>query len=287
MTSTGRNLVHGFDTPDERRTFPGGFLDLVSVGPLTFGRDTLQPGWRWSTDVKPIVGTERCEHHHVGYQLSGRWICEDREGVQVEIGPGDVFDTPAGHDSWVVGDEPSVSIEFQGIADWAARGTSERQLTTVVFADVVDSTALIGRIGDAAWRRLQSQYFEIVLSLLEEHGGALISTAGDGVLATFGRPGSAVRCASALVGAADRLGIQVRAGAHTGEVEMKRDGISGMTVHIGARVQAQAGPGQVLVTSTTHDLTVDSGISYLPLGSVELKGVPQPRVLYAVDGGVG
>ena len=72
MTSPGRNVVRGFDTPDERRTFPGGFLDLVSVGPLTFGRDTLQPGWRWSTDVKPIVGTERCEHHHVGYQLVGR-----------------------------------------------------------------------------------------------------------------------------------------------------------------------------------------------------------------------
>jgi class 3 adenylate cyclase len=283
VTSTGRNVVRGFDAPDERRSFPGGFLDLVAVGPLTFGRDTLQPGWRWSTDVKPIVGTERCEHHHVGYQLSGRWICEDREGVQVEIGPGDVFDTPPGHDSWVVGDEPSVSIEFQGIADWAAKGTSERTVTTVVFADVVDSTALIGLIGDTAWRRLQSQYLENVLSLLEEHGGVLVSTAGDGVLGTFARPGSAVRCASALVGAAHRLGLQVRAGAHTGEVEAKGDGISGMTVHIGARVQALAGPGEVLVTSTTHDLTVDSGISYVPRGSFELKGVPQPRTLYAVE----
>lgn len=277
-----QNVVRGFDAPDERRDFPGGFVELISVGPLIVGRELLQPGWRWSKDVKPIAGTERCEHHHVGYQLSGRWICEDRDGVQTEIGPGDMFDTPPGHDSWVVGDEPAISIDFQGVADWAARGASQRTLTTVVFADIVDSTALIGRVGDAAWKQLQGQYFESVLLLFKQHGGVVVSTAGDGVLGTFERPGSAVRCATALVAAAERIGLQVRAGAHTGEVELRADGISGMTVHVGARVQAQARPGEVLVTSTTHDLTVDSGLSYQARGSFELKGVPEPRVLFAV-----
>ena len=160
------SLVRTFSSPDEHRDFSGGILDLISVGALTFGRETLEPGWRWSTDVRPIAGTDRCEFHHVGYQVSGRWVCEDRDGTQIEIGPGDIFDTPPGHDSWVIGDEPCVTIDFQGIADWAARGSTPRVLTTIVFADVVDSTSLIDRIGDAAWRRLQAQFFESVQTVL-------------------------------------------------------------------------------------------------------------------------
>jgi hypothetical protein len=108
------SLVRSFSNPDEQREFSRGILDLISVGPLTFGRETLQPGWRWSKDVRPIAGTDRCEFHHVGFQVSGRWVCEDRDGTQIEIGPGDIFDTPPGHDSWVVGDEPYVSLHFTG-----------------------------------------------------------------------------------------------------------------------------------------------------------------------------
>ena len=278
----GSSLVRSFASPDEQRGFPGGALDLITIGQLTFGRETLQPGWRWSKDVRPIAGTERCEFHHVGYQVSGQWVCEDRDGTQVEIRPGDLFDTPPGHDSWVVGDAPCVTIDFQGIADWAARGTGARILTTVVFSDIVDSTALLQRIGDAAWQRLQAQYFENVQSVLTTQGGILVDTAGDGVLARFDSPVAAVRAASALSATAQRLGLQVRAGVHTGEVEQTRDNLSGMAVHVGARVLAQAGPGEVLVTSTTRDLTLDAGLEYDERGAVELKGVRGARVLYAL-----
>ena len=88
------NVVRSFDAPDETRDFEKGVLELIKVGPLTFGLETLEPGWRWSEHVKPLAGTELCEFHHVGYQVSGRWACEDRDGKLIEIGPGDIFDTP-------------------------------------------------------------------------------------------------------------------------------------------------------------------------------------------------
>ena len=277
-----QSIVRSFTEPDERREFDGGTLDLLNVGPLTFGLETLQPGWRWSKDVKPLAGTERCEFHHVGYQVSGRWIVEDRDGTQLEVGPGQIFDTPPGHDAWVVGDEPCVTIDFQGIADWAARGSSGRILTTVLFTDLVDSTVLIDRIGDAAWRRVQSQFYEDLGAVLTAHTGELVDTAGDGAMARFASPGSAVRAAAAMVLAAERLGLQNRTGIHTGEVEVSDNRLSGMTVHIAARVLGQAQPGEILVTSSTRDLTADATYDFEDRGAVELKGVPGPRTLFAV-----
>ena len=277
-----RSLVRSFSSPDEHREFSSGVLDLITVGALTFGQETLEPGWRWSKDVRPLAGTDRCEFHHVGFQVSGRWVCEDRDGTQVEVGPGDIFDTPPGHDAWVIGDQPSVCIDFQGIADWATRVSAARILTSVLFADVVDSTALIDEIGDAAWRRLQAQFFENVQTVLSTQNGSLIDTAGDGILARFDSPVAAVRAASALLLAAGRIDLQLRAAVHTGEVEQTSNGLSGMAVHVGARVLAHAGPGEVLVTSSTRDLTLDAGIDYEERGAVELKGVPGARTLYAL-----
>jgi class 3 adenylate cyclase len=276
------NVVRSFDEPDDTRDFERGVLDLIKVGPLTFGRETLEPGWRWSEHVKPLAGTELCEFHHVGYQVSGRWACEDRDGKLIEIGPGDIFDTPPGHDAWVIGDEPCVALDFQGIADWALRATSARVLTTVLFADIVGSTPLVERIGDRAWQRLLAQYRETVGHVLTEIGGTLVDTAGDGILARFDSPLAAVRAAIGIGEVADRLGIKTRAGVHTGEVELSAEALTGLAVHIGARVLAEAGPGEVVVTATTHDLTADAGISYDARGSVELRGVSGPRQLYAV-----
>jgi class 3 adenylate cyclase len=276
------NLVRSFDAPDDTRDFSKGILDLIKVGPLTFGRETLEPGWRWSVDVKPLAGTELCEFHHVGYQVSGRWVCEDREGRQVEIGPGDIFDTPPGHDAWVIGDEPCVALDFQGIADWALRSTATRVLTTVLFADIVESTPMVERIGDAAWRRLLAQYREDVAVVLSGIGGTVVDTAGDGILARFESPVAAVRAAVGMGEVAQRLGIQARGAVHTGEVEVSGDALSGLAVHIGARVLAQAGPGEILVTATTRDLTVDSGFDFVSRGAVELRGVSGARELYSL-----
>jgi class 3 adenylate cyclase len=274
--------VRKFDDADEHREFEEGFVDLISVGGVTIGRETLRPGWCWSKHVRTIADTERCEFHHVGYQVSGRWIVEDRDGVQQEIGPGDVFDTPPGHDSWVVGDEPCVTIDFQGIADWAVRGTSLRTLTTVLFTDIVGSTETIARIGDTAWRKLKAQYDERVSTALTNYGGALVDTSGDGALARFQSPVAAVRAAQAIVAGGDRIGLPTRAGLHTGEVELKENAVTGMTVHVGARVMAQAAGGEVLATSTTRDLTLDSGFDFVEKGTYELKGVTGPRTLYSL-----
>jgi len=279
----GRSIVRRFDEADDRNEFDEGFVDLVSIGSVTFGQETLTPHWRWSKHVRPIAGTERCEFHHVGYQLSGRWIVEDRDGFQLEVKPGDIFDTPPGHDAWVIGDEPCVTIDFQGIADWAVRGPALRTLTTVLFTDIVDSTGTIARIGDVAWRTLKSQYDEKFSSVLAGYDGTLVDTSGDGALARFGSAAAAVRAAQAIVASADRVGLPTRAGIHTGEVELKENEVSGMAVHIGARVMALAGPGEVLVTSTTRDLTVDSGFSFQEKGTFELKGVTGARTVYAVS----
>ena len=277
-----RSVVRRFDDADEHREFEEGFVDLISVGGVTIGRETLRPGWCWSKHVRTIADTERCEFHHVGYQVSGRWVVEDRDGVQQEIGPGDVFDTPPGHDSWVVGDEPCVTIDFQGIADWAVRGTSLRTLTTVLFTDIVGSTETIARIGDTAWRKLKAQYDERVSTALTNYGGALVDTSGDGALARFQSPVAAVRAAQAIVAGGDRIGLPTRAGLHTGEVELKENAVTGMTVHVGARVMAQAAGGEVLATSTTRDLTLDSGFDFVEKGTYELKGVTGPRTLYSL-----
>ena len=280
--NSNRSVVRRFDDADEHREFEEGFVDLLSMAGVTFGRETLRPGWCWSKHVRPIADTERCEFHHVGYQVSGRWVVEDRDGFQQEIGPGDVFDTPPGHDSWVVGDEPCVTIDFQGIADWAARGPSLRTLTTVLFTDIVGSTETIARIGDTAWRKLKAQYDERVSTALMDQGGALVDTSGDGALARFESPAAAVRAARAIVAGAHRIGLPTRAGLHTGEVELKENAITGMTVHVGARVMALAGAGEVLATSTTRDLTRDSGFGFVEKGTYELKGVTGPRTLYSL-----
>ena len=278
-----RSVVRRFDDADERREFEEGHLDLISVGGVTFGRETLRSGWCWSKHVRPLADTERCEFHHVGYQLSGRWVVEDRDGFQLEIGPGDVFDTPPGHDSWVVGDEACVTIDFQGIADWAVRGPSVRSLTTVLFTDIVDSTGTIARVGDIAWRKLKAQYDEKVSTALTRHGGQLVDTSGDGVFARFGSAAAAIRSAQAVIAGAERIGLPTRAGVHTGEVEITESGVTGLAVHVGARVMAQAGPGEVLVTSTTRDLTLDAGFDFEERGAFELKGVSGARTLYVVS----
>jgi hypothetical protein len=101
------------DTPQETRTFPDGEAALVTVGGSTVGRFTFKPGWRWSTSVKPIVGTDRCENHHVGYALSGRMHVVDAAGIGTEIGPGEAYNITPGHDAWILGNETFVGLEFK------------------------------------------------------------------------------------------------------------------------------------------------------------------------------
>lgn len=270
-----------FEEPDETITFERGRVQIVTVGSLTIGHEVQEPGWRWSEHVKPIVGTEWCEFHHAMYVLSGRIRVEMRDGETRDIVAGDVVDVPPGHDAWVVGDEPVTSIDLQGVVGWARPPEpGERILTTVLFTDIVDSTRAAEQLGDAAWRRVLATHQEDARSLLAHHRGRLVNTTGDGFVATFDAPARAIRCGIALAAAADRVGITIRAGVHTGEVELVDDDLRGLAVHLAARIMGAADPGTTLVSGTTRELAIGAGIEFVDRGMREFKGISGERPVF-------
>jgi class 3 adenylate cyclase len=157
----------------------------------------------------------------------------------------------------------------------------DRQLATLLFTDIVDSTAHMARLGDAGWRQLIERHHELVRAELARARGREIDTAGDGFFAAFDGPARAVRCAQAIANDVQELGIAVRSGLHTGECEIVDGKMSGIAVHTGARVAAHAGPGEVLVSSTVKDLVAGSGLEFQDRGVHELKGIPGEWRLYA------
>ena len=160
----------------------------------------------------------------------------------------------------------------------------DRVLATVLFTDIVGSTEHAARLGDKKWAELLNHHDDLVTAELERHRGLKVNPTGDGLLATFDGPARAVRCAQAICEAVRALGIEVRAGLHTGEVELRGEDIGGIAAHIGQRVSTLAAPGKVLVSSTVKDLVVGSGIGFEDRGEHELKGVPGTWRLFAVKG---
>ena len=158
----------------------------------------------------------------------------------------------------------------------------ERILATVMFSDIVDSTSRAAELGDRTWRQLLETLEGVVAGELDRFRGRAIKTMGDGVLATFDGPARAIRCADAIRQAMAEFGLEVRSGLHTGEIEVMGADVGGIAVHIGARVGAIAGPGEVLVSGTVKDLVVGSGIAFEDRGEHELKGVPGSWRLFAV-----
>jgi len=175
---------------------------------------------------------------------------------------------------------------FQEIAEFLtghqAEVAEDRVLATVLFTDIVDSTRRAAEIGDRDWHALLDAHDAIVRAQLTRFRGREVNTAGDGFLAMFDGPQRAIRCAMAIRDAVQTLGIQVRAGLHTGECEVRGDDIGGIGVHIGARVSALAGPNDVLVSSTLRDLVIGSGLDFEERGAHALKGVPGEWHLFAV-----
>ena len=160
---------------------------------------------------------------------------------------------------------------------------AERVLATVLFTDIVDSTARAAALGDSGWRELVQEHHGLVRRQLARFRGTEIDTAGDGFFASFDGPARAIRCACAISERVRELGIEVRAGLHTGECERIDRKVGGIAVSIGARVAAQAGPSEVLVSSTVRDLVAGSGITFRERGAAELKGVPGEWRLFAVE----
>jgi class 3 adenylate cyclase len=155
-------------------------------------------------------------------------------------------------------------------------------LSTVLFTDIVDSTSRAATLGDANWRDLLARHDDIAGHAIEQHRGRYVKHTGDGLIATFDGPARAVRCASAIGGAVRQLGLEIRAGVHTGEIKFEGEDVRGIAVHIGARVMALANPSEVLVSSTVKDLVAGSGLTFEDGGEHELKGIPDRWHLYRV-----
>ncbi len=271
-----------FTESSDVRTIPRGRIDVVELDDTVVGRMTYEPGWRWSVDVQPIAGTATCQYHHLGVTLSGRVRAQMTDGTELEIGPGDVFEIPPGHDAWVVGDEPWVCVDFEAMRTYGKQrdARDERTLASIVFTDIVDSTLRATALGSARWRDLIGEHNRKAALAVDRHRGQLVKTTGDGVLAQFDGAERAVRGAAAIRDAAADLGLEIRAGVHSGEVQMVAGDVRGIAVHTAARIMAEAGTGEILVSATVMDLIDGSGLTFEDAGVRELKGLHGVRQLY-------
>ncbi len=223
----------------------------------------------------PTLVLHRRDDHFAAFD-AGRYTAEHIPGARfVELTGGD-------HLPWF-GEQDGLLGEVEEFLT-GVRPTPEldRVLATVLFTDIVDSTAQSSALGDRRWRELLDDHDDLVRRELHQFRGREINTTGDGFLATFDGPARAIRCAQAIVQAVQSLGLRVRAGLHTGECERRGDDVAGITVHIGARVVARAEPDEVLVSRTLVDLVAGSGIEFVDRGEHELKGVPGSWRLFSV-----
>jgi class 3 adenylate cyclase/quercetin dioxygenase-like cupin family protein len=273
-----------FDRPDEVRIVEKARVELIELGELAVGRAIFEPGWRWSDHVKPIVGTESCQVHHLGYVLSGHLHVEMTDGASLEVVGGDAFEIPPGHDAWVIGDEPWISVDWAGRRLFAKspKEISDRIFTTLVFTDLCGSTETLNRLGDARWRLLLAEHNQAVRAEIERFGGREAKTTGDGFFVLFDSPARAVRGAAAMLDAAATHGLTARAGIHAGEVELQGEEVRGIAVHAAARILDVAQPGEVLVSTTIRDLLSGSGLDFVDRGEFELRGLNGFRSLAAL-----
>ena len=165
----------------------------------------------------------------------------------------------------------------------AAARPSQRLLATVLFTDIVWSTERARALGDQRWRELLDQHDQAARRLVDQEGGRLVKTTGDGILAVFDGPGRAIHCAMALRTELHERGIEIRAGLHTGEVDLRDQDIGGIAVHIGARIMAAADPGEILVSRTVRDLVAGSGVALEDRGTNALKGMSDHWQLFAAS----
>ncbi len=268
--------------PDEEQRFPFGRSAEVHLGQYVVGRSQADPGWHWEEHVKPIVGTERCQVHHIGVLVSGRMRFLMDDGSETDFVPDDVFDIPPGHDAWVLGDEPAVSIEWVGFHGWASPASNDRVLATILFTDIVESTARAAQLGDRAWARLLDDHNAVIRATLDRFRGREVTTTGDGLVALFDGPERAVRAAAAAADGLRRLDLAIRAALHTGEVELVPGDVRGVAVHVAARILALAEPNEILVSDTTRSLIENPDLAFVDRGRHALKGVSGERPVYAL-----
>lgn len=269
--------------PAHQRPIGRGIGTMNRIGPLVVGRAQLQPGWRWSEDLAPIVGTPSCQVHHLQVLLSGRLGVRLDDGEEAEFGPNDTFEIPPGHDTWVIGDEPADLMDISGnVEDFGLPATTSRAVATLLMSDIVGSTASLARVGDLAWRQTLANHDRLVRAELWRAQGREITTTGDGFLAEFASAAAALDCALRMCKVVDAMGVQARLGVHTGEIERVGDDVRGLAVHTTARVMSMAGPSEVLTTTTTRLLSMSGTLAFESRGEHQLKGLPAPIELFLV-----
>ncbi len=275
-----------FKDSEEIRKFPHGEVRLVTIDDIVFGEFTFHPGWKWSEHVKPIAGTEQCQHHHVGFVVQGQLHVTMKDGTTMDFVAGDTYEIPPGHDAWVVGDETYKVLEFAGARTFAQPPDEAGSgvVATLLFTDIVGSTAKLAEVGDKRWKAMLVEHNSALRTQLERHRGRELKTTGDGFLAAFDSALRAVRCAQAMVAAVKPIGLQIRAGCHTGEVQLSQGDVFGVAVHAAARVLSIAGESEVVVSWTTRDLLAGSNIRLESRGMHALKGLDGERELFRVVG---
>jgi class 3 adenylate cyclase len=248
---------------------PGAALTLLRMNYQIDVRDIL------SAVRVPTLILHRVGDGRVGVE-NGRYLAERMPAAKyVEL--------PGADHSFATGDANNIADEVEEFVTGERHSAEpDRVLATILFTDIVGSTERAAELGDQRWRALLEDHDRLVRAQLDRSRGRAVKHTGDGFLATFDGPARAARCAVAITHAVRSLGLEVRAGVHTGEVELMGDDLGGIAVHTGARVAAEAGPGEVLVSSTVRDLVAGSGIAFEDRGVHALKGVPGEWRLFAV-----
>ena len=245
---------------------------------LAFNLVTFSSDVRWCLPsiTCPTLVFARLDSAY-GLSEHGRYLAEHIAGARLVTTSGlDLLPWTGEFDSIVDEMEEFVTGE-------RAAHAATRLLAAVLFTDIVDSTGRAAEVGDRQWRAVLDEFDVNVGRLLARHDGTLVKSTGDGILARFAAPAQAIRCAEAMVAMASNAGLQLRAGLHAGEVELRGDDINGLAVHIASRVSAIAGPGEVLVTGTVRDLVVGSGIVFDDRGRHNLKGLPDEWQVLVVE----
>jgi class 3 adenylate cyclase len=262
---------------------------IARRGAATFERSSVSPGMARAvldasreidiTEAARTVSVPTVVIHRSGELVpveGARWLAKQIPGARFVELPG--VDHAYYHDAEAILDETERFLTGK-----VAGTAPDRALVTMLFTDIVDSTRQAAELGDIDWRRLLERHHSAVGQLVEQAGGRVVKSLGDGVLAAFPGPARAIGCAEQIIAEAPEQEVAIRAGVHTGECELVGDDLAGLAVHIGARVAALAGSGEILVSSTVKDLLVGSSMRFTSRGEQELKGVPGRWQVYAVD----
>jgi class 3 adenylate cyclase len=240
--------------------------------------------WLFDVDVRAALPSVRAQVLVIARRDG--WIGRAHGEYLADAIPGArLVDLPGAANFLFAGDTDALVDEVQELVTGARPQPREnRVLATILYTDLVESTRTVSELGDSRWRALLDQHDRLVRVALRSKSGREINTRGDGFLATFDGPARAIHCAMQIRESVHSIGLEVRCGLHTGEIELRGDDIGGIAAHVGARIEALAEPGEIVVSRTVRDLVAGSGIRFVDFGSHVLKGVPDEWQLYAVAG---